>query len=524
LLALRWKLSGGLFCRTVFNKWTIKRHLPLLLLLTVFFVLEFACPRFPEIDTEIFFKSAGKNLSQQSRFVALELEGFLHLVPPIEQIYFAQPPLYTWLFCQWTRLTGFGWAACVGYDALISAALAFVVYVLATTVAGAMLRPLSGPWSTALALASAFFALLFRQVARPDELGMVLGFANVWWLFRPRVCSTRSLALISGMLAGLMLCTSIGVFLTFIPFLAALWLRQTADVRELAPSLAAALLGGGLATAICLTPLLLADPHFYRQLFQNAHQNLFSYEISASFSFGWQYWRKNLIIFFATLPVLCLAMLTVWRMAGLRETLALFVAPLVGLVLVFYLRRWAAYWWFIQPWFLLLATVVTADFWRSGRPRLLATALVAWLAIWLAVASVWPAKDYLVRFTLAPEQQLVQNARKLRELIPPGAGVFTANIGWWALGHDRAVYDPGYAEIQDLSRIEYFVTDSNGTGEPGVWRRTDNRRYDAMLRENFEVISDTLPRTPVSVFGLRITNSAYGFGTLVLRRVKSHPR
>src|SRR5262249_5947510 len=69
--------------------------------------------------------------------------------------------------------------------------------------------------------------------------------------------------------------------------------------------------------------------------------------------------------------------------------------------------------------------------------------------------------------------------------------------------------------------IQYFVTDGNGTGQPGVWFSPGNPRYDAMVRESFEVISDNLPRTPLRIFGLRITNSAYGFGTIVLRRTQA---
>src|SRR5438034_9720458 len=129
----------------------IRRHLSLLLLLAVFLVLEFACPRFPHGD-EIAFKSAGRNLSQGLAFAAPELEGFLHLDPPVERVYFIYPPLYSWLFGQWTRATGFGWAACVGYDALISAVLAFIVYGLSGAVADALLGPLSVPRRTILAL------------------------------------------------------------------------------------------------------------------------------------------------------------------------------------------------------------------------------------------------------------------------------------------------------------------------------------------------------------------------------------
>jgi hypothetical protein len=192
---------------------------------------------------------------------------------------------------------------------------------------------------------------------------------------------------------------------------------------------------------------------------------------------------------------------------------------LVGFALVFFVRHWAAYWWFLQPWFLLVAVIVAADFWWSRHPRLVATMVVGWLATWVAVACVWPAKDYLIRMTLAPEQRLTTNVQKLRALIPKGAGVLTENVGWWALGNDRSVYHPRHSDIQDLARIEYFVTDSNGTGQPGVWVRPANPRYDAMLHESFEVISDALPKTPLRVFGIRITNSAYGFGTVVMRRV-----
>jgi hypothetical protein len=68
------------------------RLLPLLLLLAVFFVLEFAYPRFPHLDSEISRKSAGLNLSRGGAFAAPELEGFLHVDPPIERIYFVYPP------------------------------------------------------------------------------------------------------------------------------------------------------------------------------------------------------------------------------------------------------------------------------------------------------------------------------------------------------------------------------------------------------------------------------------------------
>jgi hypothetical protein len=518
--------SGNRLDWRVFSQRMI-RHLPLLLLVAAFFVLEFTYPRFPDMDHETYFKAAGWNAIQKGAFAAPELEGYRHLDPPIERVYFTYPPLYTWLFGQWSRVTGFGWVACVGYDALISAVLAFIVYALAGVVADALLGPLSGSRRTALAFVPALLTLLFRQVARPDELGMALGFANLYWLLLPRASSARwsGVAFVSGALAGLTLCTSLGVFLAFMPLLAALWLLRENDVREKAHALAAWALGAGLVAALCLTPLYLTHSHFYRQFFQYSHhlQSELRDGFAPMFSHAWQVSRQSVFLLFATMPVFCIGMIDLWRTGRIRETLALFVAPLVGFGLVSVARESFTYWWFLQPWFLLVAVIVAANFWWTRRSRLMAIVVASWLAAWVAVASAWPAKNYLARMTVAPEQRLATNVQKLRMLIPSGAGVLTAN-SWWALGDNRAVYDPRYSDIKDLARIEYFVTGSNGTGQPSFWVPPSNPRYEVMLRESFEVISDALPRAPVQILGLRITNSAYGHGAIILRRKLTYPR
>jgi hypothetical protein len=273
-----------------------------------------------------------------------------------------------------------------------------------------------------------------------------------------------------------------------------------------------------------LLPFFLSHPDFYRQFLQQTQKVVLGLSawdrLAAGFSLAWQVAPHRLFILIGTVPTLCLGMVTFWRAGRVGETLALFVAPLVGFGLLMLVRPAYTYVWFLEPWFLLVSLVVIAYLRRQWHLRLMVT---GWLAAWLAVASIWPAKDYIVRIALPAEQRLAPNAWKLRELIPTGAGVLTLG-GWWALGSDRAVYDPRFSDLQDLERIEYFVTDSNGTGEPGVWFRPNNPRYDAMVREHFEVMSDTLPRTPIQIFGFRVTNSAYGFGSVVLRRVPAQAR
>src|SRR5262249_51690526 len=164
------------------------------------------------------------------------------------------------------------------------------------------------------AIVPALLTLLFRQVARPDELGMVLGYANTWLLFPPlRSRRWPVVSFVSGALAGLMLCTSAGVFLAFMPLLAALWLLRVDDMRNIGLSLIAAALGCGLIVAICVTPLLLADPHSYEQSLQLLHHEIFGKGIAWMLSRAWQDSRQRLFIFIATLPVLCLGMITLWR-------------------------------------------------------------------------------------------------------------------------------------------------------------------------------------------------------------------
>jgi hypothetical protein len=239
--------------------------------------------------------------------------------------------------------------------------------------------------------------------------------------------------------------------------------------------------------------------------------------LSASVGLAWEVAPHRLFILLATVPTLCLGMVMFWQAGRIGETIALFVAPLIGFGLVMFVRPAYTYMWFLEPWFLLAALVVIAYLRRQTLLRIIVT---GWLTLWLAVASIWSVKDYMVRIALPAEQRLALNARKLRDLIPKGAGVLTL-AGWWALGSDRAVYDPSMSNLQDLDRIEYFVTDSNGSGKPGVWFRPRNPRYDAMVREHFEVISDTSPKMSIRVFGFRVTNSAYGFGSVVLRRVSA---
>jgi hypothetical protein len=489
----------------------LRRLLPLLLLLVLFLAVEFSYPRFPDND-EVICKSAGRNLGAGRSFSAPELEGFLHLQPPAERVFFAHPPVYSGLFGQVSRLLGFGWKVCVGYDGVISAVLTICVFGLARRASHMLeVKNASGVF---LSLVPALLTLLLRQPGRPDELAMAFSYAALWSLSAGPVGIPT--ALLSGFLAGLTLCTSTGVLLGFLPLIAGFWLLHVDRSRW--PLLLALSAAGALAAAaLCLIPLYLIEPTFYRQFFQHA---------SAVVTSPWDRMRSALeiaervapyriLILIATLPLLFLGLSRSWNTRPRLETVTVYIAPLVGLLLLFGLRSAHTYWWFLQPWFLIVALLAAVQRWQSKKVSSLLPA--AWLILWVSAALIWPVKGYVARVSLPADQRITWCEERLRQIIPTGSTDVTTS-GWWALARDHTVFDSTFSEIDDLGRIDFFVGDGNGTGVPGKWREPENPRYAELLRNEFEIIHDDLPRERVHIFGRTISRSAYGFGSIVLRR------
>ena len=489
------------------------RFAPIFIVVVLFLVVEFLAPPFPEFD-EVFFKSAGRNLAAGHGFAAPELENYARLDPPIQRVYFAHPPIYSWLFGEVVRLAGFGWKVCVGYDAVITALLSLCVWGLASRLLDTLGK--TGNRNYLVALLPALATLLFRQAARPDELAMLFSYASIWLLLaRPGLIST---ALLSGILSGLTLCTSTGVALGFLPFVAACWLFQV-DRKSWPLSLASSAAGAMAAGAICLVPLYLIEPHFLRQFLQHAHVQILEtsawQRICDALELAWQVAPWRVFGMIATLPLYCFGFLVNWRTRPRAETLALYVAPIFGFVLLFCLRPVYTYWWFFQPWFMIVALVAAVQHWESrSRWRIVS---VAWLVCLFSIATIWPAKGYAVRLLLAPEQRIGQAEERLRKIIPPEATVMTSDA-WWMLAGDHTLFSATFADIDDVNRIDFFVASSNGTGTPGKWVEPANLRYKQWLQDEFEVVRNDLPTRPISLFGQRISRSGYGFGAIVMRR------
>ncbi len=488
----------------------LRRFLPLLILLVFFLAVEFSCPRFPDND-EVICKAAGRNLAAGGSFSAPELEGFLHLEPPITRVFFAHPPVYSWLFGQAAGLFGFGWKVCVGYDAIISAVLSVFVFGLTRRVSN-LPGAASAPGIFVL-LVPAVLTLLLRQAGRPDELAMTFAYAALWSLSGGPVGIAT--ALLSGFLAGLTFCTSTGVLLGFLPLIAGFWLLHVDRVRW--PSLLALSAAGAItAIALCLVPLYLIEPTFYRQYFQHANAIISSplARMRGELELAIRVALPRILIMVATLPLLFLGLVRSWNTRPRLETFTIYLAPVAGFLLLFYLRSAYTYWWFLQPWFLIVALLVVIQGWQKR--KVTSVLSTAWLALCVSAALIWPAKGYIARMTLPPEQRIAYCEERLRQIIPPGSTVLTTH-GWWALAGDHTIIDPTFSEV-DLQRIDFFVSDSNGTGERGKWREPENPRYAEWLRNEFAILHDELPRERVHLFGKTVSRSAYGFGSIVLQR------
>ena len=329
----------------------LRRFLPLLFLLVLFLAVEFLFPRFPDND-EVISKAAGRNLGAGGSFSAPELQGFLHLDPPIERVFFAHPPVYSWLFGQVSKCLGFGWKVCVGYDGFISAALALCVFGLARR--ASHLLDAGNASRALLSLTPALLTLLLRQPGRPDELAMVFSYAALWSLSAGPV--GMATALLSGFLTGLTLCTSTGVVLGLFPLIAGFWLLHVDRARwPLLLALSAA--GAGAAVALCLVPLYLLEPTFYRQFFQHASAIVPSPwdRIRGEMGLIVQVAPGRILIMLATLPLLFLGLFRSWKTRPRLETFTIYLAPMAGFLVLFGLRSAHTYWWFVQPWLLIVA-------------------------------------------------------------------------------------------------------------------------------------------------------------------------
>lgn len=464
--------------------------------------------RLPNTD-EIVFKAAGYQWAQAGQFAAPEMTGYSYLEgadPPVERLYVAYPPIYPFLFGLVTWLTGFGWRECVLYDAVIHVLLVLAVVLWASRVDKRF-------WGVITALVVPIL-LLQGTLGRPDELATVFGMLALYWLGGDDKRFFR--AVLAGVAFGLTAGTSPGAAVVLGMCAVAVLLTRAGSWRGHCAVIVVFGLSAAFTLGLVILPLLLTDPAALDQFFTHAsrikeHESL-SYPLLWGFS--WQYGKHLVVLNLGCFGVALVAGMLQPRILRWQEWASLWLGPLAGvLFLVFMMPGKYLYLWFVTP-MLIVSALLTILRLAAVRPRT-AVALGTFLAATIGVASLGKVKDFAVMVSLDDTQSFSFNEQKLREIIPDGSTVLTSDA-WWMLRNRCEVYAAYYFSDPDLDLIDFVVLNCNGTGEPG--RVVMPAGLGDYIQSNFVPVYDNLSRKPLELFGLRVTNSAYGFGPLVLAR------
>jgi len=467
-----------------------------LLVAAAYLALLMVFGRFAHTD-EAFFKAAGREWALHGRFAAPELRGFYGLQPPVERVFFAQPPLYPFGFGLLVAAVGFGWRACVAYDALIHVALVLFTFVLAKRLSGS---------ATAAGL-SACMVLPLGTSSRPDELAMCFAMAAGLAVLRQPDASWRPIA--AGVFLGLAAGASVGVAIVLGFGVAVQLLSGAPPIGRRIIRLVLCGVAAALTVAIVAAPILAAHPDAYRQYLGLASSQVGSGQWSADFQSAWRYGKGIMVIEAVCLTVGLLALM---MRGSFRQWSESWLGAVIGVAFVaLLLPSKYTYLWFVGP-SLIAACVALLAATQTTWAR---TAGVVALGIGWILASTGFAWQTITMLTLPREQRIAVSERRVRALVPQGATVLAGEY-WWSLAADRAVLDSYFAEYSDLSAIDYIVLTGNGTGEPGKAQPLKDS-LDGVAAQEFVVVDDHLNRRPVTILGRRLTNSAWGFGALVMR-------
>ena len=473
-------------------------------------VAELVPGRFTQ-TAEVFFKAAGRNWARTGRFGAPEIVGRLSTGPPLTEVYFAQPPVYTFLYGVYVKAVGFGPRSSIAYDVLIHLLLVWSAVAVARTV-------FALPWPVA-GLSGALM-LPLGTVGRPDELGIVFALCAALSFRSQRVTNTATI--LGGMFLGLCGATSLGALLLLGPLVC--WKPwQTASASSTrARWLLLAVVGALTAAAACIAPILISHPAAYRQLMAHAGEQ------SAALSWITRTARNSDSGFLnqwkgapAFGPAYIILVVGLWAFAIMcwafdkartsSNYSSIVLTALSMLFLVVFMPGKYYYLWFSEAWLLIACAALATEIYRDLSPRrrvaLLAFGAIAWIA---AAAPYFRWKAIL--WTLPADQSLNSTVRQLREEIPADRVVVSSDY-WWILADRDTVYDITFGN-PEIDTVDFVIASGNGSGEPGTPVGLNSRYQDS----EFQVLYDHLNTVRPSLLGIPLSHSAYGFGAYVLKK------
>jgi hypothetical protein len=329
-------------------------------------------------------------------------------------------------------------------------------------------------------------------------------------------CSRAMHDTLAGLALGFCLGTSSGVGISFALIAFTLLFPSREGLVQVLRR--GSLIAAGTLGAVLLTvgPLLAVHPGALHQYIAHSRLYLHRGSIALSWAFARPHGTKYYTFLLGTLASGVSAAVLIgtrqgWRVWGRYGAGALACLVFYGI----FLPLKSKYTWFVGPWILLAALHLTFLLVATSRKRIRAALPLALLVgAHLSYAAYW-LKESIVIAKLPASQKVDAASARLRAIIPAGASVLTEEQ-WWFIADRNPTYDSKFSQPPD-GAVDYIALTGNGSGVPGTPAPLDPGYWTTSFTGRLVEIENDLPRRPTYFLGFRITNSGYGFGSVVYR-------
>jgi hypothetical protein len=478
---------------------------------------------------EVFFKAAGREWAKTGRFAAPECAGFLNLQPPCEDIWFAQPPVYPFIFGVFTKLFGFGRWQSILFDELIHVLQAWLTFRLARRIEGGILPP-------SICFILGTIVLFMGTIGRSDEMAVCFGLLGLL----PIVAGPMTVGRV--VFSGICLGVTAGVSaaagaMMGIMAMSLVLLRPDGDPIQIARNILRLNFEGqgrrlGLAIvwvlssigglAAVLAPILIPRPDAYHQYMGHVHYQYLE-RVAFAYLMNFVLWVGAYYLFFTFLLLLVGILCYVFNRKVKAEVhwAELWVGPIGALIfLALNFPYKYTYLWFVGPW--LLAAAAANIYALTPHIPMVQVRILTYLTIVAAtMGSIPMMRQHVIFLSLPADQSYGVNLQRVREIVKPGDVVVT-NDFWWGLGDDCKVYDVGFG-LPEKGEVDYFVMTQNDTGVPGHSQTLRPYMVD-YFQNHFVVVRDNMNRESVVFLGMPMEESSYGFGAIIAAQMGPRAR
>jgi hypothetical protein len=477
------------------------------------FVMMFG--RFASYD-EIAFKSPGRELAANGRFASPEMQFFvIPVVPSTNELYAIQMPVYPLVYAGWTFAFGFGWRQAFAFDAAIHITMC-LTFALALQCVLRSRLPL-------VTWAGAALMLFNGTSGRPDELAIAICLLAFILLSRGvRMVS----AVASGICGAIVVFTSPGGLICCGLASVGLLIPTTLNRSECFQLGRRLVVAAGSFFVVTLATIILLHtycPPAVQQFLDHARAVRKIPSIAQSLSWVWQFFKPEISGAVGFLLCAAYACGARQRCAPSRASVARCGIVCMAFVIAAIQFHSPLYLAFFVPFLMGVAVGDGRAIWQAGAARWLIPVVALALAA-TAIASGGHLVKCLSLFSASgkSDSSWQHNESVLRSIIPPDAGVL-ASEHWLTLGNRNAVFDANFSTVAAIGKVDYVVLTGNGSGEAGARTKLASP-VEAIISREFVVIHDGISRRPITLFGMKISNSSYGMGSVILSRRRGVPR